>query len=378
MRLFATIVLSMSLLGSCIGNRAVTLSEPISVDSVQYAKGFSIARHEEFTEVMVRDPWDSTRLLQRYLLVDRDREELPEGMGEGTVVRVPIEKMVLYTSVHASIIELLREEERVIGLCEVKYIDSKSLRNRLEEGLISDLGESTAPNIEKMMDIGTEAIISSPFKDSGYGPAEKLGIPIIEGADYMENHPLGRVEWIKFYGLLVGAESVADSIYRTTCNKYNELKRLAADVTHRPTMIAERKYGGQWFVPSGDSYNAVMYHDAGADYIFKNEVGSGSVPLAFESVLDRGIHADIWILKYYNTTDMSYEDLRNEYSSYANFDAFKKRQIYACNSYSTTYYEDAPMHPHLILKDYIYIFHPELLPDYTPHYFLPMKRGNTR
>ncbi|MFI3289831.1 MAG: ABC transporter substrate-binding protein [Rikenellaceae bacterium] len=356
----------------------MTLSEPTSIDSIQYAKGFYIARHEEFTEVVVRDPWDSTRQLQRYLLVDRNREELPEGMGRGTVVRVPIEKMVLYTSVHASIIEFLREEERVIGLCEVKYIDSKSLRSRLKDGLIADLGESTAPNIEKMMDIGTEAIVSSPFKDSGYGPAEKLGIPIIEGADYMENHPLGRVEWVKFYGMLVGAESVADSIYRTTCNEYNKLKRLTAEIKERPTMIAERKYGGQWFVPSGDSYNAVMYNDAGAEYIFKGEVGSGSVPLAFESVLDRGIHADIWIMKYYNTTDMSYDDLREEYSSYANFDAFKNRQIYACNSYSAPYYEDAPMHPHLILKDYIYIFHPELLPDYTPQYFLPMKRGNTR
>lgn len=372
MRLFATIVFSVSLLGSCIGNRAVTLSEPTSIDSIQYAKGFYIARHEEFTEVVVRDPWDSTRQLQRYLLVDRNREELPEGMGRGTVVRVPIEKMVLYTSVHASIIEFLREEERVIGLCEVKYIDSKSLRSRLKDGLIADLGESTAPNIEKMMDIGTEAIVSSPFKDSGYGPAEKLGIPIIEGADYMENHPLGRVEWVKFYGMLVGAESVADSIYRTTCNEYNKLKRLTAEIKERPTMIAERKYGGQWFVPSGDSYNAVMYNDAGAEYIFKGEVGSGSVPLAFESVLDRGIHADIWIMKYYNTTDMSYDDLREEYSSYANFDAFKNRQIYACNSYSAPYYEDAPMHPHLILKDYIYIFHPELLPDYTPRYFESM------
>ncbi len=361
-----------SLLGSCVGNRAVTLSQPTSVDSIEYATGFTISRYDEFTEVNVRDPWDSTRMLQRYLLVDRDLKILPDGMGEGTVVRVPVDRVVLYTSVHASIVELLHQDDRVVGLCEVRYIDSKELKKRVADGRVADLGEATAPNVEKIMDLESEAIFSSPFKDAGYGPAEKLGIPIIEGADYMENHPLGRVEWIKFYGLLMGAESVADSIYRTTTIEYNRLKELAANVTHRPTLIAERKYGGQWFVPGGASYNAVMYADAGADYIFSDLKEGGSVPLAFESVLDRGIHADMWLMKYYNAEDMSYDDLEAEYAPYANFDAFKNRQIYACNSFTKSYYEDAPMHPHFILKDYIYIFHPELLPGYIPRYYAPM------
>lgn len=372
MRLLATILLFISLLGSCIGNRAVTISTPHKIDSIEYATGFTVNRHETFTEVNLRDPWDSTRMLQRYLLVDRHLKELPEGMGEGTVVRVPVERLVLYTSVHASIVELLEQESRVVGLCEVQYIDSRRLRSRVEAGLVADLGESTAPNIERIMDIETEAIISSPFKDAGYGPAEKLGIPIIEGADYMENHPLGRVEWIKFYGMLLGAEQLADSIFTNTCNEYNALKKLAANVEHRPTLITERRYGGQWFVPGGKSYNAVMYADAGADYIFKDNQEGGSVPLAFESVLDRGIHADMWLLKYYNEKQMTYQDLKAEYEPYANFDAYKNRQIYTCNSYKVLYYEDAPMHPHLILKDYIYIFHPELLPDYTPRYFESM------
>ncbi|MFR9503450.1 MAG: ABC transporter substrate-binding protein [Rikenellaceae bacterium] len=358
-----------SLLSSCSGGRAVRLSEALSRDSIEYATGFSISRHAQFTEVNVLDPWDSTRLLQRYLLIDRNLKALPEGMGEGTVVRIPIENLALYTSVHASIVELLHQEDRVAGLCEVRYIDSKILKRRVEEGTVSDLGEATAPNIEKIMDLECEAIISSPFKDAGYGPAEKLGIPIIEGADYMENHPLGRVEWIKFYGMLLGAEELADSIYINTCREYNALKELTADVAHRPTMISERRYGGQWFVPGGKSYNAVMYADAGADYIFKYTAESGSTPLAFESVLDRGIHADIWIFKYYNDKDMTYSDLKAEYEPYANFDAFKSRNIFVCNSSKRAYYEDAPMHPHLILKDYIYIFHPELLPEYQPLYF---------
>lgn len=350
----------------------MNLSEALSTDSIEYARGFTMSRHDEFTEVNIRNPWDTTQMLQRYLLVDRKMEKLPEGMGQGCVVRVPIEKLVIYSSVHASIVELLHQEERIVGLCEVKYIDSHRLKQRVAEGDVADLGEATSPNIEKILDIGTEAIISSPFKDAGYGPAEKLEIPIIEGADYMENHPLGRVEWVKFYGALVGAEEVADSIFNSTCREYNDLKKLTTNISDRPTLITERKYGGQWFVAGGESYNAVMYTDAGADYIFKDLPSGGSVPMSFESVLDRGIDADIWILKYYNQKELSYSELKAEYAPYANFGAFKNRQIYTCNSFDKPYYEDAPMHPHLILRDYIYIFHPELLPDHTPKYFLRM------
>lgn len=360
------------MLGSCVGGRAVSLSEPESLDSIHYAKGFSISRHSHFTEVNIRDPWDSTRLLQRYLLVSRDAESLPEGMGVGTVVRVPIERLVIYSSVHASVVELLGESERVVGLCEVRYVDSEILKQRIKEGRIVDLGEATSPNVERIMEIESEVIISSPFKDAGYGPAEKLGIPIIEGADYMERHPLGRVEWLRFYGMLVGAENTADSIFRATCEEYNRLKQIAANVTDRPRLMVERRYGGQWFVPAGDSYNGVLYADAGADYIFKDLKGGGSIPMAFESVFDRCYDADIWLMKYFNEREMSYEDLKGEYDPYSNFGPYKSRRVFACNSSQVPYYEDIPMHPHLILMDYIRIFHPDLLPDYETRYFRPM------
>lgn len=364
------------MLASCNGgNRALPLSNGEAArDSIIYAKGFSASRYKNFTQVDIRDPWDTTRLLQRYLLVDRELKSLPKEMPEGTVVRVPIKKAVVYTSVHASIIELLRKHESIIGACEVRYIDSKLIKERIEQGLVTDLGEATAPNIEKIIDIEADAIICSPFKDAGYGPAEKIGIPIIEGADYMENNPLGRVEWIRFYGMLFGAEATADSIFNSTCREYLTLKKLTENVTNRPTVLAERKYGGQWFIPGGASYNAIMFKDAGADYVFAKDSLSGSIPLSFETVLDRGIHADLWVLKYNSAKNMSYSDLEAEYKPYTNFDAFKNRKIFGANTGLVPYYEDAPMHPHLILKDYIYIFHPELLEqDYTPAYFFPLE-----
>ena len=357
---------------SCSVKQSSSEDQSFSFDTIRYARGFTIQHFNNYTSVEVRDPWDSTRILQRYLLVERGAS-MPGDLPKGTVVRTPVKNIVVYTSVHAAIIDQLGEADKVIGVCEPRYMDTPSIQEGLRAGKIADLGEATAPNIEKIIDIGAEIIIASPFQNAGYGPAEKLGIPIIEAADYMESLPLGRTEWIRFYGLLFGKEVMADSIFRETEDRYLELKELAKTVTNRPTVISEKKFGSSWYMPAGDSYIAHLYKDAGADYIFKDLPGVGSTPLAFETVLDKAIHADMWLIKYNQANDMTYKDLRTEYTPYENFDAFKNRRIYTCNTGIVPYYEEFPIHPDYLLKDLVWVFHPELLPGYTPRYYRKME-----
>lgn len=357
---------------SCSVKQSSSEDQSFSSDTILYARGFTIQHFTDYTSVEVRDPWDSTRILQRYLLVDRGAS-MPGDLPKGTVVRTPVKNIVVYTSVHAAIIDQLGEADKVIGVCEPRYMDTPSIQEGLRAGKIADLGEATAPNIEKIIDIGAEIIIASPFQNAGYGPAEKLGIPIIEAADYMESLPLGRTEWIRFYGLLFGKEVMADSIFRETEGRYLELKELAKTVTNRPTVISEKKFGSSWYMPAGDSYVAHLYNDAGADYIFKDLPGAGSTPLAFETVLDKAIHADMWLIKYNQANDMTYKDLRTEYTPYENFEAFKNRRIYTCNTGIVPYYEEFPIHPDYLLKDLVWVFHPELLPGYTPRYYRKME-----
>ena len=342
--------------------------EALSSDSIQYAQGFTVQRFDAYTMVEVRDPWDSTRLLQRYLLVDREKS-VPDGLPKGTIVKVPVKDIVVYTSVHAAIIDQLHEINKVIGVCEPRYMDTPAIQEGIQAGRIADLGEATSPNIEKMIEIGAELVIASPFQNSSYGPVEKIGIPIIEGADYMEALPLGRTEWIRFYGLLFGKQEMADSIFRETEQAYLSLKDLTAHIDNRPTVLLEKKFGSSWYVPSGDSYMAHLIEDAGANYMFKDLPGTGSTPLAFETVFDKAIHADIWLVKYNRSSEMTYNDLRSEYTPYENFDAFKKQRIYSCNTGVVPYYEEFPLHPEYLLKDLIWIFHPELVSGYSPRYF---------
>lgn len=353
-------------------NKQSSAPEVLSSDSIHYARGIQIYRHDGFTTVEVKDPWEEGGLLQRYILVGRNKP-LPGNLPVGTVVRVPLQKVAVYTSVHAAIIDLLGETERIVGVCEPRYMDTPAIQAGLISGRITDLGEASSPNVEKMIEIGTEYAIASPFENSSYGPVEKIGIPIIEGADYMESHPLGRAEWIRFYGLLFDRETEADSLFKATERRYLDLKALAATVDHRPTVLSEKRFGSSWYVPAKESYIAHFFADAGANYLFKELPGAGSTPMAFETVFDQAIHADLWLIKYNQAEDMTYTELRQEYTPYENFDAFKKKKIFGCNTGRVPYYEEFPIHPDYLLKDLVALFHPELLPGYTPRYYFPLQ-----
>ena len=209
------------LLSSCGGRQAAAQSELKAADTIRYARNLHIEYYDDYVSVRIRDPWDTLRQRQHYVLVDRQRD-LPAGLPQdGIVIRVPVEKAVIYTSVHTAIAEELGALDRVCGICEPQYITSPVVLQRVAEGRIADLGVSTSPNVEGIIDLGTEMIVASPFENSGYGSAEKLGIPIVEAADYMENHPLGRTEWVLFYGLLLGEREAAEQIFARTEARYN-------------------------------------------------------------------------------------------------------------------------------------------------------------
>jgi iron complex transport system substrate-binding protein len=261
----------------------------------------------------------------------------------------------------------------VTGVCEPRFINHPVIRSLLAEGMITDMGESVSPNAEKMIESGVEVLLATPFQNAGYGAVEKTGIPVIECADYMETNPLGRAAWIKFFGLFTGKTALADSLFQETESRYLEIKKAVANVTNRPTLFTEKRYGSTWYVPAGQSYMAQIYRDAGADYIFGYLPGSGGAPLSFETVLDKAIHADFWKFNYNSDTEMTVQSLEAEYALYANFDAFKNKRVYGCNTSVTLFYEEAPMHPDYLLRELVAIFHPEQMHDYKLRYFHLLK-----
>ena len=369
--LSAYIVTWVLLLSAC-GGGSKTSSLQAEGDTVRmkYSSLLQIVKHADYTVVTIRNPWDTLKVLHTYLLADREKP-LPEHLPEGTVVRTPLQKSVIYSSVHCSLWSELDELKGIGGVCGLEYIKLPQIQEGCRNGSIVNVGNSMNPDIERIIDLRPDAILLSPFENSGgYGRVGKLNIPIIECADYMETYALGRAEWMRLYGLLLGKEAQADSLFAGIEKEYLTLtQQVKSQNLKRPTVISEMKNSSAWYIPGGNSTMGRLYQDAGADYVFAYLSNSGSVPLAFETVFDRGGNADIWLIKYNQPQDKTYSELERDYAPYARFKAFQDRKVYGCNTNHVPFYEESPFHPELLLKDLIKIFHPELLPDYDLKYF---------
>lgn len=369
--LSAYIVTWVLLLSAC-GGGSKTSSLQAEGDTVRmkYSSLLQIVKHADYTVVTIRNPWDTLKVLHTYLLADREKP-LPEHLPEGTIVRTPLQKSVIYSSVHCSLWSELDELKSIGGVCGLEYIKLPQIQEGCRNGSIVNVGNSMNPDIERIIDLRPDAILLSPFENSGgYGRVGKLNIPIIECADYMETSALGRAEWMRLYGLLLGKEAQADSLFAGIEKEYLTLtQQVKSQNLKRPTVISEMKNSSAWYIPGGNSTMSRLYQDAGADYVFAYLSNSGSVPLAFETVFDRGGNADIWLIKYNQPQDKTYSELERDYAPYARFKAFQDRKVYGCNTNHVPFYEESPFHPELLLKDLIKIFHPELLPDYDLKYF---------
>lgn len=363
------------LITSCSGNKQSAEVEGNVVDTVytvQYAKGFTVKKYADYKEVTVVDPWDSTKILQRYILVDKTKT-LPANLPKGTLIRTPLNSVVAYSTIHCATLNELGVLSTVKGVCEPSYIDIDYIQEGVKNGTIADLGQAANPIIEKIVDVDPEAIFATPIQGRTYGSIDKAGIPVIETPDYMEPLPLGRAEWIRFYSLFFDNESQADSLFNITVNNYNTIKEKMVSVKEKPSVFIDLMYGNVWYISGGGSFISRMLSDAGANYVWSDNDKVASTPLAFEEILDKAGDAQFWLIKYNHPTDLTYTSLEKEYKPYSYFSAFKNRNIYACNAAEKSYYEDLPIHPDYILQDFAYIFHPDLFPDYTPRYYSNMK-----
>lgn len=344
-------------------------NDAVSTDSViTCAKGLSISHRDGYTLVEVKNPWKAGAVLQTYALVPREAD-MPANLPNGvTVVRTPLKKAVVYSSVHGSVIKELGAFASIGGVCDAEYFNMPEIQEGLKSGKVVNVGNSQSPTVEKLVAMSPDAIILSPFNNAGYGVLTNLKVPIIECADYMEDTPLGRAEWIKFFGELYGNAAAADSIYASAVKSYNDLRNAATKSGKRPKVLTEMLYSGVWYVPGGGSYMARIIEDAGASYPWSDDKSSGSLSLDYAQVLAKARDADYWFIK--PMMPMSYASLAAENELYTKIGAYKNKQVYQCVTVNSTFFQDFPFHPDVLLKDFIAIMHPEL--GYKAKYYVPL------
>ena len=383
--LFAFLIIIIGVFTSC--NHSQTRLEASGGDTVrfEYARHLKIVKYQGYSIATLTDPWKQGKILHTYALVPKGKagDEICKAFSsdnnqEVTIVRTPIDRSVVFTTVHCALLYDLKAESAIKGVCDLQYISIPDVQQRAKLPIsnahhVVDCGNSMSSNVEKIIDLKPEAIMVSPFENSGgYGKLDKLHIPLIEMADYMEESSLGRAEWMKFYGMLFGREKAADSLFNEVKSNYEQLIQKAQTAKQTRSVFTERMMGNVWYVPGGRSVIGGLLQDARARYVFANDTHSGSVALSFESVLDRAGKADIWLFKY-NEHPSTLQELLKENAGYGEFKAVKTHQVFACDCTHRPYYEEVSFHPDRLLSDVIQIVHPDIAGFAPMHYYQRLK-----
>lgn len=378
------------LMAACQGGKtAAADAEAGDTLEMKYAKLLTIVKHGDgeessdaaegidyqYAEAIIANPWKAGTMLHRYILIPNGKEGdktvamLARRRSTGArcttdTVRTPLESNLVFTAPHCQLLTELGCQNAITGVCDKDYINIPDIKSRAQADAkvahpIMDCGSSMQPDIERIIALHPEALLISPFENSGgYGKLDKLRIPVIETADYMETSPLGRAEWIKLYGLLLGS-SKADSLFSAIEKEYLQLKAEAAKLPLGLSILTERKTGNVWYVPGGKSTMGILLRDAHARYIFADDTHSGSLSMSPEQIIAKGNQVDVWAFKYFGGNALTKQNLLAEYQGYQALKAFQTGTVYETDTSCEPYFELTSFHPEILLREFIILSHPE-------------------
>lgn len=409
------------LMAACQGGKtAAADAEAGDTLEMKYAKLLTIVKHGDgeetsdategidyqYAEAIIANPWKAGTMLHRYILIPKGKEGdktvamLARRRSTGArcttdTVRTPVERSAVFIAPHCQLMYEMGCQQAIRGVCDLDYINIPDVKKRAalsgntaagktSSGNVSaenaaagnpivDCGSSMAPDIERIIALKPEVILLSPFENSGgYGKLDKLHVPIIEAADYMESSPLGRAEWMKFYGMLfkkdgnapktalaASCEPKADSLFAKIEKEYLKLKAEAAGYPKGLSILTERKTGNVWYVPGGQSTIGILLKDANARYIFEDDQHSGSLSMSPEQIIAKGNQVDVWAFKYFGGNALTKQDLLAEYQGYQALKAFQTGTVYETDTSCEPYFELTSFHPEILLREFIILSHPE-------------------
>ncbi|OYX24820.1 MAG: ABC transporter substrate-binding protein [Flavobacteriales bacterium 32-35-8] len=346
--------------------------------TLKYANGFSVEDYGTYKILEIKNPWPKAENVFKYVLITKEnaaKTTFPTDAYDGIIID-PIQKIVVTSTTHIPALELLNVEETLVGFPGIDYISSKKTRQRIENGLVRELGKNEGINTEVLLELKPDVVIGFGVdgKNRTFETIKKSGIPVIFNGDWVEASPLAKAEWIKFFGVLFNKEKEADSIFNSIETNYLEAKKLAKNTKNQPTVLSGAMHKDVWFLPNGTSAEAQLFKDANTHYLWKDSQGTGSLSLNFETVFSKAKNADIW---FSPSNYISKEALKNGNKNHALFKAFQNNTIYSSISTAGTsggilYFELGTTRPDLVLKDIIKICHPELLKNYDLYFFKPL------
>ena len=333
---------------------------------LSHAKRFTIKTCADFTVLELHGNKNDSAITASFVLY---KHQKPNYTNDAYYIKTPISRVASMSSIYTTMIAQLKCEDKIIAIDNVDYYNNPFIQEQVKKGSIIELSKGPQIDIEKTIALQPDLFLTfgmgSP-KDDVDKKLVQSSMPIAVSIDHLEETPLARAEWIKFFAYFFNKESVADSLFQITEKKYNDLKNLAKTSTHKPSVLTEIKYGDAWYIPAGKSFIAHLIEDAGGDYFWKEDTKTGSSAQSFETVYAKAKDCDIWI-NLYNLN--SKKELLSYDERYGLFKACKNNQLYNNNKTQnalgySNYWETGITNPDEVLADLIAIFSPTLLPNH--------------
>ncbi|HKI89956.1 MAG TPA: ABC transporter substrate-binding protein [Draconibacterium sp.] len=364
------ILILIFLLGSCSHHQKN--GQP-KKNTNHFARGFQFEKNGDVTHLTVFNPWEKARNIKfDYYLLNKNKP-VPDSLRTKKIIRTPIKRVICLSTSHLGFIDVLHENQSVVGISGANYVSNPEIQQRIKKGEAVDVGYGQNLNYEVIVNQQPDLVMVYGVggEVTGYTQKlEELGIPVIMNAEYLEETPLGKVEWVKFMGAFFEKENEAEQYFKKVENNYISLEKLVVDKKNRPKVMVGSPYKDSWWVPGGNSYLANLIHDAGGDYLGKANPSHESYVISFENALTWGNQADVWI----NMGNLSSKkDILATDSRFKNFRVFTNGKIFNNNKRlskqgGNDFWESGTVHPDLILRDLIAVFYPGLISEEMVYY----------
>ncbi len=340
-------------------------SDRDSLNLVRYAENFKLYNYKSGYKLIINNLSDKSEFY-----IFNDSIDVPKELNNKKIIKTPINSAVTFSSTQWSVFQMIDEISKVKGILESNYTKNSEILTLVDEGKIEDVGYENNIDTEKLIHLQADIILFTPYPTVSYDNLETLTSSVlIPFSDYLESHPLGRAEWMKVVALLCGKEKQVNEYFDNIVSRYESLCNLCSKAENKPTIFSDLPFENQWYVPGGNSYIARIFADAGAEYIWSDNESTGSLHIDAESVLFKAQKADYWRVINSGDEDFTYEKLAKENELYSMFDAFKNKKLLVCNVRECGYFERSQYEPDILLADFIYHFHPELLKNEWENYF---------
>jgi len=383
MRILSQAILTVFLLSGCTGRSGSIIDPDLGLKNesnsyTRYASGFRVFDHDHYTILEVTDPWQqSHNVIFSYVLAP-DMESIPDSLNHLVHIKTPVNRVIALSTTHVAMIDQLGGAESIVGLSGAEYIYSPAIRAGINSGKIKDVGYGQGLDFESIVRLEPDVLFLYGVEGNVMTTLEKLndlGIPAVFCGEYLETHPLGKAEWLRFFSQFYDRETEMTDFFRQIDSAYSALSALASELSSRPEVLNGLPWKDTWYMAGGNSFAAQLIKDAGGSFLWSENTSTQAVPLDLESVYLRALKADIWINP---GAANSLEDITLLDARLGELEVLKQGYVFNNNARVSTgggndYWESGTLRPDLVLADLIKVFHPDLLTDHRFVYYRQLK-----